>query len=39
MTCLMGNPVQIGDGPAAVIGDEHRKMPLFDNDRKERRGQ
>ena len=25
---LMGNPVKFGDGPAAVIGDEHRRMPL-----------
>ncbi len=21
---LIGNPVEVGDGPAAVIGDEHR---------------
>jgi hypothetical protein len=26
---LKGNPVEIGDGPAAVIGDESRMMPLF----------
>ena len=25
---LIGNPVQFGDGPAAVIGDERREMPL-----------
>ena len=25
---LIGNPVKFGDGPAAVIGDEHRRMPL-----------
>jgi len=25
---LIGNPVKIGGGPAAVIGDEHRKKPL-----------
>jgi len=25
---LIGNPVKIRDGPAAVIGDEHRNMPL-----------
>jgi hypothetical protein len=25
---LIGNPVKIGDGPAAVIGDESCKMPL-----------
>jgi len=25
-----GNPVKFGDGPAAVIGDEHRRMPLSD---------
>ncbi len=25
---LIGNPVRIGDGPAAVIGDEHCMMPL-----------
>ena len=26
---LIGNPLKIGDGPAAVIGDKNRKMPLF----------
>jgi hypothetical protein len=26
---LKGNPVKIGDGPAAVIGDEHCKTPLL----------
>jgi len=26
---LTGNPVRIGDGPAAVIGDEIRLIPLF----------
>jgi len=25
---LIGNPVSTGDGPAAVIGDENRLMPL-----------
>ena len=25
---LIGNPVKIGDGPAAVIGDETCRMPL-----------
>ena len=25
---LKGNPVRIGDGPAAVIGDESCNMPL-----------
>ncbi len=25
---VKGNPVKIGDGPAAVTGDEHRRMPL-----------
>ena len=25
---LIGNPVKIGDGPAAVVGDERCKMPL-----------
>jgi len=25
---LIGNPVRIGDGPAAVVGDERRKRPL-----------
>jgi len=25
---LKGNPVKIGDGPASVIGDKSRKMPL-----------
>jgi hypothetical protein len=25
---LIGNPVKVGDGPAAVIGDEHRWTPL-----------
>jgi hypothetical protein len=25
---LIGNPVIIGDGPAAVIGDEHRRLML-----------
>ncbi len=25
---LRGNPVKIRDGPAAVIGDKHRRMPL-----------
>jgi len=25
---LIGNPVKIGDGPAAVIGDERRLKPL-----------
>jgi hypothetical protein len=26
---LIGNPVRVGDGPAAVIGDERRTPPLF----------
>ncbi len=26
---LKGNPVRVGDGPAAVIGDENRNMSLF----------
>jgi hypothetical protein len=26
---LIGNPVRIGSGPAAVIGDELRIRPLF----------
>ena len=26
---LMGNSVEVGDGPAAVIGDEHCKTPLL----------
>jgi len=25
---LIGNPVKFGDGPTAVIGDEHRILPL-----------
>ena len=25
---LKGNPVKFGDGPAAVIEDENRRMPL-----------
>jgi len=25
---LIGNPVKFGSGPAAVIGDERRRMPL-----------
>jgi hypothetical protein len=25
---LIGNPVEIGDGPAAVSGDERRRKPL-----------
>jgi len=25
---IKGNPVKIGDGPAAVVGDEHRIKPL-----------
>jgi len=28
---LIGNPVKIGDGPAAVIGDEHHSMPLSES--------
>jgi hypothetical protein len=28
MMGLTGNPVEIGDGPAAVTGDERRRMPL-----------
>jgi hypothetical protein len=27
---LIGNSVKIGDGPAAVIEDEHRRMSLSD---------
>jgi hypothetical protein len=27
----IGNPVKFGDGPAAVIGDEHRRTPLSDS--------
>jgi hypothetical protein len=27
--CLKGNPVQIGNGPAAVIGDEIRESHCF----------
>ena len=27
---LKGNPVGIGDGPAAVIGDEGCNRPLFE---------
>jgi hypothetical protein len=26
---LIGNPVEIGSGPAAVTGDEIRDIPLF----------
>jgi hypothetical protein len=26
---LKGNPVKVGSGPAAVIGDEHCTMPLM----------
>ena len=26
---LYGNPVKFGDGPAAVIGDKSRKLPLL----------
>ena len=29
MMSLKGNPVEIGDGPAAVIGDESRNLPLL----------
>jgi hypothetical protein len=34
-----GNPVGIGDGPAAVIGDERRTMPLAQRTGQGRRGQ
>lgn len=30
MLSLKGNPVQIGDGPAAVTGDKFRNMSLSD---------
>ena len=36
---LIGNPVIIGSGPAAVIGDDHRKLPLRDQSRVGRRDQ
>jgi hypothetical protein len=29
---IIGNPVKFGSGPAAVIGDKIRKMPLFVSD-------
>ncbi len=29
MMSLKGNSVKIGDGPAAVIGDESRNLPLL----------
>ncbi len=35
---LKGNPVKIRDGPAAVIGDEHRIMSLSRQIRMGRRG-
>jgi hypothetical protein len=35
---LIGNPVKVGDGPAAVIGDEHRIIPLFQEKGMGRRG-
>jgi hypothetical protein len=36
---LIGNPVRIGSGPAAVIGDESRTKPLFRADGMGRRGE
>jgi len=33
-----GNPVQIGDGPAAVIGDESRRKSLHRRNDVGRRG-